>query len=458
MADTRTQRKKKSTLWWIIGLGLTLVVVVVLMVLKKKDNIQVEVETVTTRTILSSVSESGVIQPATEVKIAPDVSGEIVELYFKEGDKVKEGDLLVTIQPENYRSALEQAQASLNTSKANYMSAKADLGQAYAKHLQDSASYQRTNELYKQQVISKMEWENAKLLTDVSRSQYSSAKQRVEASFFTMKSAEASLKQARQNLNRTNIYASMSGTVTQVLVEKGERVVGTIQMSGTEIMRIADLSVMEVKVDINENDIINLSIGDSAVIEVDAFEDKKFKGKVSEIAYSATVSALGSTDQITNFEVKVVIDRNSYIKDPEVMRGLTEEKSPFRPGMSAQVDIFTDREDNVLSVPIQAVTIKKTEAEAGPAGEEKVKNDLQEVVFVLEDGVAKEKEVTTGISDDKYIRIKSGLNGGETVITGPYLVLTKQIKDGTEVTLETDRKAEREKKKKDAEPEPEGSN
>lgn len=431
MAKTRSQKKKKSTTWWFIGLTLVLVSVLGFLMMNKEEVITVEIEKVERYTIMSSVSESGVVQPAIEVKIAPDVSGEIVELYFKEGDKVKKGDLLVTIQPENYRSALEQAQASVNTSKANYLSSKADLGQAHAKYMQDSANFKRTDGLYKEKVVSKMEWENSKLQADVSYSQYASSKQRVEANYFGMKSSEASLKQARQNLDRTNIYATMDGTVTLVNVEKGERVVGTIQMAGTEIMRIADLTTMEVKVEINENDIINLQIGDSASIEVDAYEDKEFKGIVSEIAYSASVQALGSTDQITNFEVKVVIKRSSYVNDPDVMRGLPKDISPFRPGMSAQVDIYTDMEADVIAVPIQAVTLRKPKR--GQSEEEAEEEaEIQEIVYTLTEGIISEVEVSTGISDDKYIKIESGLNGGEWVVIGPYLVITKKMKDGVE--------------------------
>jgi len=440
---TPKPRRKKSNRWLIILAAVVVVLIIIAVFFKKDDSVLVTVETLERTTIISTVSEAGTVQPSIEVKIAPDVSGEIVELKFKEGDQVKKGDLLVTIRPDNYKSALQQAHAALNSIKANHLQAKATLAQSHAKFLQDSANYFRTDGLYKEKVVSQMEWENAKLQYDISKSQHESAHQSVKAAFYQMKSSEASLAQARQNLNKTNIYATMDGTVTMLNVELGERVVGTMQMQGTEIMRIADLSQMEIKVEINENDIVNIHIGDTAKIEVDAYEDKTFRGKVIEIAYSASLTGMGTSEQVTNFEVKVAIDRKSYM-DEEVMREIVlKDKSPFRPGMSAQIEIFTEREENVLAVPIQAVTLRKEEKGAKDNDKEP-----EEIVYLLDDdNKVKIVAVKTGISDDKNIMIREGLSGGEQVITGPYLTLTKKLEEGMQVEIMSE-EDEKEGKKK----------
>ena len=407
---------------------------------RKKEKPEIEVEKAEKRTILSSVSESGTVQPQIEVKVAPDVSGEVVELRFREGQLVKKDDLLVTIRPDNYRSAMEQSQASLNAAEANYLQAKSGESQSRVKYLQDSANFKRNDDLYKQKVISQSEWENFRLQQEVSRSQLDASKQQVQAAYYQTKSSKASLEQAKQNLDRTNIYASMDGIITLQAVELGERVVGTMQMTGTEMLRIADLSKMEVIVNINENDIISLRVGDSTMVEVDAFRDKKFKGTVSKIAYSAQQASSGTTDQITNFEVKIEIDPLSYQNDAQLMRGINPNQSPFRPGMSARVQIFTERKENVLTVPIGAVMMRKREIATGGI-------KPTEVVYVLENGKAKEVMVKSGISDDEFIEITEGLNEGDVIITGPYLSLVKTIKDGTEVEIKIEKPGDTKKEK-----------
>ena len=445
---SQNKKSSKSTKILFVLIGLVAIALIAALAFNKTEEIEVVVEEVEKRTIIATVSESGVIEPRTEVKIAPDVSGEVVDLRVKEGDEVNKGDLIVTIRPDNYQSALEQAQAALNSAQANHLQSKAGLGQAKAKYLQDSANFSRTNQLYADKVVSKLEWENSQLAYEVSKSQFESAKRTVDAAYFQTESSRASLKQASQNLEKTNIYASMDGIVTKLNVELGERVVGTLQMQGTEILRIADLSRMEVKVEVNENDIITVNIGDSAQIEVDAFPDKKFMGYVSEIAYSATVSGIGSTDQITNFEVKVEIDPKSYMGDPEITALMAKEapvkletiKSPFRPGMSSQVEIFTKKLEDVVAIPIQAVTVKKEEKDqSGP------KVEPQEIVYLLKDGKASQVEVESGISDDRYIEIQKGLVGGEIVITGPYIVLSKQLEDEMEVVMKKEKEDKKEK-------------
>ena len=425
---TGKKKMKGSTKLLLIMGGVVLVVIVLAAILKGSGSggLEVETEKAAKKTVIAKVSESGNIKPRTELKIAPDVSGEIVDLPVREGQVVKKGDLLVTIKPDNYKSAMNQANASYNAARANYMQAKAALGQARTTVLQDSIMAARNDALYKEGIISGIERDNTTFKLRVSRAQLQSSLESVDAAYYQMLSSQASLDQARQNLQKTSIHSAMDGTLTQLNVELGERVVGTIQMAGTEILRIADLSSMELVAEVNENDIVNIRLGDSANIEVDAFPDHLFKGKVTDIAYSATVQGLQTSDQITNFEVKVEILPSSYKNDKELMRGLRNNESPFRPGMSAQIDIFTQKAENVLAVPIQAVTTAKKEGE----------DELQEAVYVLEAGnIVKLKYVKTGISDDKYIVIKEGLSEGETIITGPYIALTQKLRDGMAVDV-----------------------
>lgn len=418
---------------------------------------QVETVLAEQRTIYARVSESGNIQPTMDVPIAPDVSGEVVELYVREGQYVKKGQLLAVIRPDNYKAALEQSQASVNMSQADYMQAQATLTQSQANIAQDSTNLQRIRKLNAEKIVSNQELENAILKLNLSKSQYESGKYTIQSAFYRLKSSEASLKQAQQNLSRTNIYATMDGTITQLNVEVGQRVVGTLQMAGTEMMRIADLSSMEVVVDINENDITKLSFGDSAVIEVDALSDKKFSGKVTDIAYSATKSGLGTSDQVTSFQVKVRITPHSYGVEEgnsgNKIEGSLPSKTPFRPGMSSLVEIYTDKVEDVVAVPLQAVTlyrekadVVKTDAKGGWGAKEEEEpsetkkeniNDEKpkEVVFILDKGVVKQIPVKLGISDDTYVEIKEGLSVGAEVVNGPYTVLTKELYDSLVVEL-----------------------
>jgi HlyD family secretion protein len=418
----------------------TVVLIIVAVIGKKagwfggEGKIKVAVEKITKRTIIETVSASGKIQPEVEVKISPDVSGEIVQLTVKEGDKVRKGQLLCKIRPDVYESYLDRANAALNNSKAS-------LANAEARFLQADLSFKRNQKLYVDKVISDAEFESA-------RSSYQVARAEVDAAKFNVKSAEASVKESKDNLVKTTIFSPVDGTVSKLNVESGERVVGTTQMAGTEIMRIANLSSMEVSVDVNENDINRLSLGDTATIEVDAFLDKKFKGIVTEIANSASIVGT-SADQVTNFPVKIRILPESYgdvkIKDSNL-------PSPFRPGLSATVEIMTERLSNIITVPIQAVTTREDSVEekktkrGGPPeekkdeGEKKKKNDEEkskdetaEYVFIFDKDKAKKVKVTTGIQDDMYIEIKSGLKENEEVITAPYLAISKRLKDGATV-------------------------
>ena len=428
-------RRKKSnkTLYWIIGLlvvGLGTVIVLRSQgIIGKENKIKVQTAESEIRSLYSRVTESGTIQPTVDVPVAPDVSGEVVFIAIKEGMRVKKGDLLLTIRPDDYRSLLEQSQAGLAQAKAGELQAKAAKEQARANLLQDSVNYARNNQLFKDGVISQAEMENFRLQYNISQSQLRSSELEVEAAYYRMKNAQASVKQARQNLDRTNIYASMDGTITELNVEIGQRVVGTMQMAGTEILKIADLSSMEVVVEVNENDIINVSLGDSTRIEVDAFPDQDFFGTVSEIAYSANVAELGSTDQVTNFEVTVLISPDSYTEFSATKDIPTRDESPFRPGMTSLVEIYTNYVNDAVVVPIAAVTTGRN-TESDSTATEDTSDEPQEVVFVVEGDKVTEIPVELGISDDNFIEIKDGVQDGTTIVTGPYSLLSKRLKSG----------------------------
>lgn len=389
--------------------------------------ILVTVDTVRIRNIVETVSASGKIQPEVEVKISSDVSGQIVDLFVKEGDSVKQGQLLLIINPDLYESEFERVSAVVNQTKANVASAKSQLEQAKAQFIQAEANWKRNKDLYERKVISKSEWEQIDTQYEVAKSQYEAAKQSVTAAEFTLASAQASQKSARDNLSRTKIYSPMSGIVSKLAVEKGERVVGTAQMQGTEMLRIANLREMEVVVDVNENDIVKVDLGDTAYVEVDAYLNRKFTGVVRQIANSpkTTLNAV-ATDEVTNFEVKISILRESY-KDLETGKSI----SPFRPGMSATVDIVTNRKNNVLSVPIQAVTTRKDTLNSAAETTKKYK----EYVFVISENKAIQTEIETGIQDNKNIEVLKGLSEGMIIAEGPYNAISKTLSDGAKVRI-----------------------
>lgn len=392
---------------------------------------EVETEWVQRRTITETVSASGKIQPEVEVSMSAEVSGEIVELPIVDGQKVNQGDLMVKIRPDIYRAAVRRAEAALN-------GARAQRAQAEAQRIESEKSYKRSEKLHQGQVISEAEWDRVV-------SAYQVSLKTEEAAVYQVRSAEATLNEARENLLKTTIYAPMSGTVSALQAELGERVVGTAQMAGTEILRIADLSRMEVVVEVNENDIIRVSIGDTARIEVDAYLDESFTGVVSEIANSANISNL-SVDQVTNFTVKVAILPESYSH-------LLENKGDlpaFRPGMTATVEIETEQAENVLTVPIESVTLrsdtsstagltssrKSRKSNAESTGEASSTSDEEnyEVVFLYgADAKAVLQVVETGIQDDRYIEIRSGLSDSLEIISGPYRTVNRDLKNGTSV-------------------------
>lgn len=428
-----------------IFIAAVVIVIVVLIALKSAgvigandDSKEVETAKVDEITIVETVSATGKIQPEIEVKISSEVSGEIIALPIKEGQVVKKGDLLVKINPDLYTSGYNRTISNLSGSKAG-------LSQADASFKEAKASYDRSRTLFDKGVISKSDWEKA-IAT------FESAKANKESAYYTVQSASATVKEAKDNLGRTTIYAPADGTISSLGVELGERVLGQQQMTGTEILRVANLNNMEVEIDVNENDIVKISIGDSAKIQVDAYLKKEFKGIVTSISNSA--SAAMTADQVTNFKVKVRILKESY---EDLLQGKPETYSPFRPGMTATVDVITKRKEKVIGVPISSVVVKtdtaaaqKFEAKDKPENKKVVaKNDKKfECVFVKDGNKAKIRIVKTGIQDDTNIEVISGLKKGDIVIIGPYTTVTKDLNSGDKVSLKKDDPENKKDKKK----------
>src|SRR5688572_4061992 len=400
--------KSSNRLIYIIG-GIVLVLLIFGLLAKKKGWVgkpsgkSVTVEKVKRGDIIERVSASGKVQPEVEVKISPDVSGEITELYVAEGDSVKKGQLLLKIKPDNYQSLVDMRAAAVNQAKANLAQAKARLAQNIANNVQIKQTHQRNQQLFKEKVISQSEFETSKANFEVSQQEIESGRENVRAAEFGVQSAIASLKEAKENLNKTTIYAPVSGTISKLGVERGERVVGTSQMAGTELLRIANLNTMEVRVNVNENDIVRVKLGDSVIVDVDSYanQDQKFKGVVTQIANTAKDAV--TLEAVTEFEVRIRLLNESY---QELTK--TKNRNPFRPGMTASVDIITNQKREILTVPIAAVTTRSANELAGkekirkqPQGnvaeeENKPKEELLEIVFINEKGKAKAQKVKTG--------------------------------------------------------------
>ncbi|TVP47621.1 MAG: HlyD family efflux transporter periplasmic adaptor subunit [Mongoliibacter sp.] len=431
--------KKKSNKLIYILLGVLGIIIVFAIIGKSagwiggEKEVAVEVKKASKLSITEKVSASGVIEPETEVKLSPDVAGEIIELNVMEGDSVKVGDLLVKIRPDNFISALDRARANLNQNQANLAQSKANLKRSEAQFVRAELEFKRNEKLHKDKVISDADWEQIQSTFLTAQNDLDAAEQSVLAAEYIIKSAQATVNEAAENLRLTNVYSPFNGVVSKLLVEKGERVVGTQQMAGTEMLRLADLTRMEVRVNVNENDIIRLSLGDTTLIEVDSYSasNKKFKGIVTSIANSANEKA--SSDAVTEFEVKIRILNESYAE-------LITERNryPFRPGMTASVDIITQKKDNILAVPLASVTTREDETTTNPDGGTRTK----ELVFVNDNGRAKMIEIKTGISDFDNIEVLEGISEGQEIIYGPYFVVSKQLKDGDliKVMKEEDKK------------------
>jgi HlyD family secretion protein len=435
-------QKKSKLLYVLIGAGVLVIVAIAgnkLGWFGKGDITEVATDKVEKRTIVETVSASGKVQSEVEVKLSSEVSGEIVELLVKEGDVVKAGQLLCKIRPDILKSGYDRAVASLNSQRAALASVQQQLKQAEATFQNTEASFKRSTELYKQKVLSTAEYESARAQYLSAKANLESIRQNVIGAEFGIDQSSALVKEASDNLARTTIYAPVEGVVSKLSVESGERVVGTAQMAGTEIMRISNLNIMEVSVDVNESDINRVSVEDPAEIEIDAFEGRKFKGVVTEIASSANVVGT-SAEQVTNFTVKVRILPDSY---KALMTSDASVASPFRPGLSATVDIQTKRATGI-AVPIQSVTTREDEKpqsadkpQTDNQVEEKDKREpdepVKEYIFVYDNEKVKQVQVKTGIQDDNHILVLSGLKGGEEVVSRPFTAISKTLKDGMEV-------------------------
>ena len=431
----------------------------------KVEPTEVEFAKVSRSTIIEKVSASGKIQPEVEVKLSPDVSGEIVSLNVAEGDSVVAGQELLKIRPDNYVSLLARAEAQMNATKANMEQSKAVLAQSEARLSKAKIDYDRNAKLHNDKVISDADFDQFVSAYTVAKQDLEAAKANVNAANYNVKSSQATLKEAKTNLTKTTIYAPQSGIISKLNVELGERVVGTSQMAGTEMLRIANLNKMEVRVNVNENDITRVSIGDTVLIDVDAFSssERKFKGVVYEIASSANSSGTASAvsnDAVTEFEVKIRVLRSSYA---DLIKGKLS--YPLKPGMTASVEILTNRKENIATVPLSSVTTREIGAEVkeGEKKEEdatnatnsndaleakKRKENTKEVVFVMEKGKAKMIQVKTGISDFENIEIVTGLKDGQEIIAGPYATVAKKLKEGDLVKKKDPKAAEKAADKK----------
>jgi HlyD family secretion protein len=443
----KQKQKSNKTLYWVMGvLGFLIVFFVIAKSagwVGKPKELEVELAKAKRVTIIEKVSASGTVQPVTEVKLAPEVSGEIISLLIEEGDSVRKGQPLVKIKPDTWESQYQRAQAGLSQQGANLEQAEANLQRSKATFTRAEQEYKRNERLWNEKVISEADWQLARQNFAVAQSDVASAEQQVAAAKFVIQSTEASLREARENLSKTSVVAPMNGIVSKLIVKNGERVVGTATMAGTEMLRIADLNKMEVRVNVNENDIVRVAVGDTAIIDVDAYSNinKEFKGIVTLIANTAKDKV--SADAITEFEVRILILNSSY---QDLVKAGT--KFPFRPGMTASVDIITTRKENVLSVPLASVTTRNPNESKGPenqggppaqntnqAGPQKPvkKEENKVVVFVNDKGTAKMVEVKTGISDFDNIEILSGVSDSTEVITGPYLAISKRLKDSEKI-------------------------
>jgi len=447
---------KKAVKWILIIVGVLLVLFIASKLFGSKDDglEKVTAETVGKRTIIETVTASGQIYPEVEVKISPDISGEVVELNVQEGDSVRKGAVLAKIFADIYALSRDEAASQVSQSQATVANSEAALEALNASLKQSKQAYDRNKSLYDQKVISQSEYEQVEATWRAAQANYNAAQQNIRSLKAGVQTAQAGLTRANKDLGRTTLVAPMSGVISSLQVKKGERVAGNSFNVGTEMMTVADMSVLEARVDVGENDIVKVNIGDSAEIEIDAYNNRKFKGVVTQIASSvksATAGSAASANDVTNYQVRIRLDHDSYkdLIDPSKPK-----KFPFRPGMNASADIKTKRHENVLSVPITAVNArvkgsdqsvedKKKEASEAKGGEESsatvspsISSELEEVVFLIQaDGTVKKAVVKSGIQDMSYIEILSGLKGGEQVVTGPYTAISKTMKDGMKVKV-----------------------
>lgn len=436
----------------LIGVGVLIVLIVVAKaagLIGGKQIEKVTVEKAGDKKVVETVTASGKIQPEVEVKLSSEVSGEVTELLVKEGDVVKKGQLLCKVRPDVLQSGYERAVASYNSQKATVASSEQSLVQNQANFVNAEATYKRNVELYNKKVISASEFDAAKAAYLTAKANLASAKENVTGAKFGLEQSGANVKEAGANLAKTTIYSPVDGVVSKLSIELGDRILGTSQMAGTEIMRISNLNTMEVNVDVNENDINRVNVGDSATVEVDAFADKKFRGVVTEIASSSTAvgtTSSSSVDQVTNFSVKVRLLADSY---SQVKGGAKDLPSPFRPGLSATVDIESESVTG-LAVPIQSVFTSEKDKSTDPMASGNDQNmdkqkakltdkKIKQYVYLFDSkaSTVKKAEVTTGIQNDQYIIVKSGLRAGQEIVSGPYSAIQNKLSDGLKVEKTT---------------------
>lgn len=437
----------KKLKWALIVLG---VLAGIFLIAKKiggnKKTEKVAIEKAAKRTIIESVNASGKVYPEVEVKISPDISGEITELNVEEGDSVKKGQVLARIYADIYALQRDEAASRVNQSSATVDNSKAAIDALKANLELAQQTYERNKKLFEDKVISKAELEQYETTLRSAQANYNAAQQNIKSLNANVQSTQVGLNKANKDLSRTTLVAPMDGVVSSLKIKKGERVAGNSFNVGTEMMTVADMSVLEVRVDVGENDIVKINIGDSADVEVDAYNNRKFKGTVTKIASSTKSSSLSTSNDVTNYEVRIRLDKNSYID-------LGNKTFPFRPGMNASADIKTKKVENVLAVPITAVNARvkgsdksmseKKEDDKKNKGEEELMdaatssdNDLEEIVFVLQkDGIVKKVVVKSGIQDLNYIEVLSGINSGDEVVVGPYSAISKNLKDGMKVNV-----------------------
>jgi HlyD family secretion protein len=428
--------KGKKVWWLIIGLLLLLVIAVVIAKHSGDDGTKVAVEKAGPHTITETVTASGKIYPETEVKIAPEVSGEITLITLQEGDSVSKGQVLVKINPNIYNSMVDQASASVEQNRATANNSKEMMAQAESQYDLALSTYNRNKKLYEQKVISQLEFEQGVASFKSAKATLDAAKASMSAGKYSIQGAQAGLSQAQENLLKTTVIAPTSGILSELNVKKGERVVGTAQMAGTEMLTIADMSRIEVRVDVSETDISKVKIGDTTLIDADAYRNRKFKGIVSKIAVSSNKStATSSTDQVTNYTVHILILPSSYA---DLTASLPKGKFPFKPGMSSSVEIQTNRQDNILSVPVNAVTTRDwPDSLKNKDASVSANDNIRQVVFVYDSKLhtVALRDVKTGLQDNKYLQVTSGLKEGEEVVTAPYGAIARTLKDKSKVQV-----------------------
>ncbi|MFN2456948.1 MAG: efflux RND transporter periplasmic adaptor subunit [Chitinophagaceae bacterium] len=443
----------KTVKWILIALGALIVLLIAgkLLAGRSETGLKVAVEKASKRTIIETVNASGKIYPEVEVKVSPDISGEIIELNVEEGDSVKKGQILARIYADIYASQRDEALARVNQSHAGAANTTAGTEALRAQLNQAKQTYYRNKSLYDEKVVSKAELEQYETQYRAAQANYNAAIQNIRSAQAGVQSARTGLQMANKNLGRTTIVAPMNGIVSMLNVKEGERVVGTAQMAGTEMMRVADMSALEVRVDVGENDIVKVTIGDSADVEVDAYNNRKFRGVVTKIASSTTRTTTGAltANDVTNYQVHIRLDPASY---QDLMDPSKPKKFPFRPGMNASADIKTTRKDNVVAVPITSVAArvkgsdqnmdekkkeqKKQIEEEQENIEDVIGDEMEEVVFVLKnDDKVEKRVVTTGIQDINYIEVVTGLKTSEEVVSAPYNAISKTLRTGTKVTV-----------------------